>query len=265
VATRRVAVITGLLIAVTLALSWPGVAMYDSVWQYQQALSGRYNDWHPPVMARLWAVLHPLGPGAAPMFVLQVAAYWIGLGLWSAALARHGRGKAAVVVLLVGCCPVFLGWQVTVLKDAQMAAAMLAATGLVAWWQLAGRRIPLAAGVAIGLLLTYAVLVRSNAVFAVVPLAVMLSDWSWRRRILWGIAGIGIVLAVSPSINGRLIGAEHSGVTRAQPLYDLAGIAHGSGVVEPGGLRADERATIEARHCYTPFFWDPLGDPDIAA
>ncbi|KQS01340.1 hypothetical protein ASG11_16775 [Sphingomonas sp. Leaf357] len=245
----------------TLAICWPGVAMYDSVWQYQQALSGHYNDWHPPVMARLWALLHRLGPGAAPMFLAQIVLYWLGLGLWGVALARGGRGIAGLVVLAIGACPVFLGWQVTVLKDAQMAAAMLAATGLIAWWRLAGRAVPVAATVAAGMLLAYSVLVRSNAVFAVVPLAVMLTRWSAGRKLVVGAIGVVLVLAVSPLINHRVFGAVQSGVTRAQPLYDMAGIAHFSRTIETGGLLPEELALIEARHCYKPFFWDSLADP----
>jgi hypothetical protein len=249
----------GLCIA-TLAVSWPGVSMYDSVWQYEQALSGQYNDWHPPVMAWLWALLHPLGRGAAPMFVLQILLYWAGIGLWAYALARTGRARAAIGVVVIGACPLFLGWQVTVLKDAQMAAALLAGTGLLAWWRLAGRPVPHAALFAAGGLLAYAVLVRSNAVFAVLPLVMCLAPWTTLRRLTIGVAAVMVVLAVSPFVNTRLIGAEHSNVTHAQPLFDLAGIAHFGGEAGRVGLHPAEHATVAARRCYTPFFWDPLGD-----
>jgi len=40
----------------SLLLFWPGVALFDSVYQYRQALSGTYDDWHPPIMARLWSL-----------------------------------------------------------------------------------------------------------------------------------------------------------------------------------------------------------------
>ncbi|WP_225883061.1 hypothetical protein [Sphingomonas aliaeris] len=251
----------GLCIA-TLAISWPGVSMYDSVWQYEQALSGRYNDWHPPVMAWLWAMLHPLGRGAAPMFVLQILSYWLGIGLWACGIARTGRWRAAICVLVVGACPLFLGWQVAVLKDAQMTAALLAGTGLIAWWRLADRAVPIAALFAAGGLLLYAVSVRSNALFAVVPLVMMLTRWKPLRRITIGLAALMVVLAVSPFVNTRVIGAEHSNVTHAQPLFDLAGIAHFGGQAGRVGLHHGEHAMIATRHCYTPFFWDPLGDGD---
>ncbi|RZM08722.1 MAG: hypothetical protein EOP67_71235, partial [Sphingomonas sp.] len=126
-----------------LGLFWPGVALYDTVAQYGQVLADAYEDWHPPVMARLWGVLHVgVGGGAAPMLVLQMALYWTGFGLIAASLARIDKPRAAVVMLAIGVTPLFLGWQGTVLKDAQMLGAMLAAVGLVGWWRLRGKAVP---------------------------------------------------------------------------------------------------------------------------
>ena len=249
-----------LLCFAALAIWWPGVAAYDSVEQYKQVLSGVYDDWHPPVMARLWAALHPLGAGAAPMFVLQIALYWLGLGLLAAALARSDKARAALAVLAIGAFPVFAGWQAIVLKDTQMLGALLAAVGLIAWWRLGGRRLPLAAIVAVALLLGYAMFVRANAVFAVVPLAVMLWPAPARPWLRIGAFMIGTLAALvaMPIVNHRLLGADETTVTRTVPVYDLAGIAHFS-VADDALPRAD-RALIAARHCYQPFFWDPLGD-----
>ncbi|WP_158295638.1 hypothetical protein [Crenalkalicoccus roseus] len=33
------------------AACFPGVMRPDSFHQYEQAITGRYTDWHPPVMA----------------------------------------------------------------------------------------------------------------------------------------------------------------------------------------------------------------------
>ena len=173
-----------LLCALMLAIWWPGVAMYDSVDQYGQVLRGAYDDWHPPIMARLWSILHLGWDGQAPMFVLQAALYWLGLGLIAAALAREGAWRAAAAVLVLGALPVFAGWQAAVLKDAQMAAAMLAATGIAGWWRLADRRLPPPAAIAVALLLAYATLVRANAVFAVAPLACGLFGWFGVTRLV---------------------------------------------------------------------------------
>ena len=261
-AATIVAAGAALLCLVALALWWPGIVEYDSVEQYKQVLSGAYLDWHPPAMARLWAVLHPLAPGAAPMFVTQLALYWLGLGLTAVALARSGRVRAGVVILAIGALPLFAGWQAAVLKDTQMLGALLAAFGLIAWWRLAEKRMPVPAIVAIVLLLVYAMLVRANAVFAVVPLAVTLAPWPMRpwHRGLAIIAGILLALLAAPPINHDLLGAGETGVTHTLPIFDLAGISHFSGTDD--ALQPAERALIARRHCYQPYFWDPLGDDD---
>src|SRR5436305_8256036 len=222
-----------LLCALMLAIWWPGVAMYDSVDQYGQALSGAYDDWHPPVMARLWSLFTPLWPGQAPMFVLQALLYWLGLGLIAASLARQGARRAAAAVLVLGALPLFTGWQAAVLKDAQMTGAMLAATGIAAWWRRAEGRLPIAAGAGIALLLVYATLVRANAIFAAAPLACGLFGWfgvrapAGRAAILLGF--VAAALGAAPLINHHLLRADETGIARSLPVFDLAGIAHRAG------------------------------------
>ncbi len=245
-----------------LGLFWPGVALYDTVAQYGQVLADAYEDWHPPVMARLWGVLHVgVGGGAAPMLVLQMALYWTGFGLIAAALARIDKPRAAVVMLAIGVTPLFLGWQGTVLKDAQMLGAMLAAVGLVGWWRLRGKAVPVRGWLLIAVLLGYATLVRANAVFATVALVVMLvGPRAWWAKGVVALLGVGAVLAVSPVINHTVLQAGSSGVERTEAIYDLAGIAvRAPGV--PTGLSADAVRVISARHCVKPYFWDPLGEP----
>ncbi len=250
-----------LLCAVALLFFWPGVAPYDGVAQYQQVVSGSYYDWHPPAMARLWSLFHAAGwTGQAPMFVLQVLLYWAGLGLLAAALARSGCRIAAGAVIALGLWPPFLGWQAAVLKDGQMAGALLAATGLVAWKRL--RREPLGPLVVamVILLLGYAALVRANAIFAVAPLGVgLLAPWRWREwpvRFATIAAATLAVLALSPMINHGVLGAEASGVEATQPIFDMAGIAHRAGPGAVPLLPAETWRTVEARRCTSSILWD---------
>ena len=245
--------------ALTLAAYWPGFAMYDTLMQYRQVLSGRFDDWHPPAMARLWQALAPLGGGQAPLFVAQVTLYWLGFALLALPLARGGRVRAALALGAIAILPPFLGWQVAVLKDAQMTGALLAAVGVIGGARLAGRRPGGAEWSGAAVLLLYAVLVRANAVFAVAPLVAMLLPLRWRARTALALGGIAATIALSPIVNHRLLGASDSGVARTQPIYDLAAIA----VRAPGavtGLSAMAVAHIRARGCVKPFFWDPLSD-----
>nr|WP_315382547.1 hypothetical protein [uncultured Sphingomonas sp.] len=269
VGTRRKAlsalIVAVLLAGVTLAFFWPGVASYDSVVQYQQVLHGQYDDWHPPAMARLWAVFHGAGwRGQAPMFALQLLLYWSGLAFFASALARRGQSIAALLVLLLGIWPPILGWQVAVLKDGQMAGAILAAVGLASWWRLDDRRLPLWAALLVLILLGYATLVRFNAAFATVPLAFgLLGGWRWERprfQLVLVVAATAAVIAVLTPINQRLLHAAPSGVERSLPLFDLAGIAHHAGPQAVPQVPARLWHRAEARGCLTPILWDPIGD-----
>lgn len=247
-----------------LAAFWPGIAMFDSLNQYAQIVSGAYEDWHPPAMARLWSLFYGAGwHGQAPIFLLQVLLFWVGLGLIAAALARQGARIAAWAVLLLGIWPPIAGWQVAVLKDGQMAGALLAATGLAAWWRLRGEALPRWAIGLVALLLLYATLVRINAVFATVPLAFgLLGSGGWRplRHGALMLAATVAVLVAMPLVNHALLRAHASDVGRSLPIYDLAGIAHYAGPEAVPVLPAAVWRAAEAQQCIRPELWDPLGD-----
>jgi hypothetical protein len=236
--------------------------MYDTVAQYGQVLSNEVDDWHPPVMVRLWQALHSLTPGTAPMFVLQVALYGAGFGFIVAALVRIGRWRAAIATAVLALSPLLLGWQMVVLKDGQMLGTLLAALGIVAHYRLTATRIPIFAAVVVVLLIAYATLVRANAVFATIPLAIMLLPIRNRplAAALVGSVAIAVLLAATPLINHRLMGAQRSGVEKSQALFDLAAIAIATPHA-PSPFTHGERAEIVRKHCVKSFFWDPLGDP----
>ena len=251
-----------MLIAAVAAIFWPGISMYDTVAQYGQVLTNDVDDWHPPIMVRLWQLLHPLAAGAAPMFVLQVALYALGFALIVAALVKIGRWRPAIATAVLALSPLLLGWQMVMLKDGQMLGAMIAAVGIVAHYRLVGRRVPIIAAAIAALLLAYATLVRANAVFATIPLAVLFLPIRKRPFTAGVLAAISVlvVIAASPVINQRLLKAEPSGVEKSLPLFDLAAIA----VATPGSpspFTRAERAEIVRKHCVKSFFWDPLGDP----
>jgi len=236
--------------------------MYDTVAQYRQVLSNEVDDWHPPVMVRLWQLLRPLAPQGAPMFALQTVLYALGFGLLVAALARTARPKSAIAAAALGLSPLLLGWQMVVLKDAQMLGALVAAIGIAAHYRLEDRNIPFGAAAMMVLLIGYATLVRANAVFATAPLAALLlrRPLSIAVRGLAAVISVVAVLAATPLIDHRLLGSAKSVVAKTQPIFDLAAIAVSS-PASPSVFTKAERDRIGRRHCVKAFFWDPLGDP----
>jgi hypothetical protein len=236
--------------------------MYDAVAQYGQVLGGPIDDWHPPIMVRLWQLLHPLASGTAPMFALQVTLYAAGFSLIAGAVAKVGRWRAAIATIVLTVSPLLLGWQMVVLKDAQMLGALLCAVGIVAHYRLANRRMPAIAVAVTAVLIAYATLVRANAFITTVPLSVLLMPTRTRPALTLGIAiaAGAAVLGLTPIVNHRLLGAEPSDVAKALPLFDLAAIAVAA-PASPSPFAPEERAQIIERHCVKAFFWDPLGDP----
>ncbi len=252
-----------LLFGATLAMRFPGIAMYDSVAQYEQALDGSYTDWHPPILAHSWALLNRLQSGTALFFLIQMLLWWGGIGLLAAALGRRQRDGAAALVLLAGIAPLWLGWATVVLKDAQLACCLIGATGLVAHWRLERRRMPRWAVALAVVLIAYATLVRANAAFATIPFALALIDRPRLSRLWHELAAavvlIGAVMILNPIVNAHVFHAERTGVENALPLYDLAGVAHRAHLAAPPGLAPAGWALAEQRRCYTPFFWNPYG------
>jgi hypothetical protein len=237
--------------------------MYDTVAQYGQVLGAPVDDWHPPIMVRLWQLLHPLAAGTAPMFVLQLTLYALGFALIVAALVRSGRWRSGVAGGLLALSPLLLGWQMVVLKDTQMLGALIAAVGIVAHYRLSNRPLPRAATATVVLLISYATLVRANALFATFPFAVLLlpARRSPLAALTISLASGAAILLLQPLINHGLLRAEPSDVAKSEPIFDLAGIAVRTPEEHWSAFTASERQEIIDRHCSKAFFWDSLTDP----
>ena len=247
---------------VSYAVRFPGVMGPDATNQYRQALTHNFTDWHPPIMAAVWSVLTNFGSGSAPMLALQVLLYWIGVGFVASGLCRIGRTGAALFLVLASASPLFIYYNGMIYKDVAVSSALAAAFGIAFWWRVQQRRLPVAAGAICGLLIAYGTLARANAVFAFAPVALFIFWPSLRGLRMAGLALLLTCGAIPTSsfINHQILGARESGVDVSLPLYDLVGIAHYSGdmSVLPSGVSMSED---QLTRCYSPRFWDPLGEP----
>ena len=249
----------------SLVLFWPGIALFDTIYQFQEIVDGSYDDWHPPIMARLWSLLLGPWPPTAPMLLLQLGLLWLGLGLLAAAFARRGRWTAGWAILAAGAATFLSCWMGAILKDGQMVGALAAAAGIAGWYRLGDRRLSVWAGAVILVLLAYAAMVRANAVFAVVPLGLGLFGWIGVQRTAARAAAVVAttvaIILVSPPINRHLLGAERSGVENSLLLYDIAGAAIRSGADDVAGVPAHRWREAAAKGCYSPIDWGQLGEP----
>jgi hypothetical protein len=251
-----IAGVMALVAAVQAAAYWPGLMTWDAIRQYDQALSGEFDDWHPPAMEWLWRQLVPIHTGPAPMLVVQLFLYWGGFALLAGWALRERRRGLAVALAACALLPIPLALMGAVLKDCLMAGALLMATGLLAWSRPgrdAGLRV-----IAILLLLCAATL-RFNAFFAGLPLFVALLPAGLQRtpaRLAIGtiVAALALVLAIP--VASRLVGAEKSGVELSLVMFDLGGITEHSGVDAFPPLPVANPVAVN-HHCYSPVKWDP--------
>jgi putative flippase GtrA len=183
----------------------PGYMSYDTLYQLEQALGqAPLSDWHPPAMSLAWRGLIAVTGTPATMAVLQAVVLWG--ALWAVARcvwATTGRRGAAFAVLGVGLFPPVLTFAGVVWKDVHMAFALLVAcAAALAGWRLPPERVAARRALfAVGLVfLVYAVLVRKNAVFAVLPVFVLLvlalRRRTARRGRLWVTASAALALGV---------------------------------------------------------------------
>lgn len=240
-------------------LHFPGFMDNDAKGQYAEALSGHYTDWHPPVMAWLWSLLHRVADGPAPLLLVHLTVYWLGFGLLADGVRRAGHPRTAAAMALAGAFPPFVYVNATIIKDVGMAASWLCAVALLYWFRVQGRRIAPLAGVAIAALIAYGTLVRSNALFGLGPLllyALAPTRWLRSARLMTGALVIAVLaIPLTQAANRALFHAQSRDPVQSLFLFDLAGIAaqtHDPSLLEP-------RATLRAKDlaaCYTPYWWD---------
>lgn len=237
---------------------WPGIMIYDAIRQYGQALSGHFDDWHPPAFEWLWRQLLPLAAGPAPMLVLQILLYWGGFGLLAAWAMRRKRPTLACAIAACALLPIPFALLGAVLKDSLMAGLLLVVAGLLARSEGDESR-PTAPRVFAMLLLLMAATLRFNAFFAALPLALALIPDRWRNtpaRFALSATALLIPLLLAPPLANRVLRAERSGVELSLIVYDLGGISRFSGVDMFPPLGVADPVTVNAR-CYSPVNWDP--------
>ena len=253
------ALAAGAAASLTAAAYWPGLMTWDPVRQYGEALTGAFDDWHPPAMAWLWRQLIPVHAGPLPMLVLQLLLYWTGIATVATAAWRRGRG-GAWALLLCGLWPPALALTGAILKDCLMTGALLVAVGALA---LADDRRSAPLRVLGIVSLIAAATLRFNAFTAGVPLFVALLPPAWRSG--WArLAGASLVATVlllaAVPLSGRLIGVERSGVELSLVIFDLGGITEEAGVsVFPDEIEVRDPVAVNHR-CYTPNKWDSYSD-----
>lgn len=252
--------VIGLLFAVQIyAFHW-GVITPDTVFQWSQALSGHYDNWHPPATAWLWHLLMPLGSGTAPVQIFYGLLYWSGIWLIADTLRRRGRHGGMIAVILCAALPIPFGQMGAILKDPLLAACCLLVTGLlVAFRDATGSKRIVATMLAV-IVLLFASATRFNAMFATAPLLAAWLPDVWLSNIKRGaialLASLLLLATGSWLIDTVALRPTDSQPVFSQVNFDIAGIlAHGG--ANPYPNMDDASARRWTAHCYDPGQYNP--------
>ena len=211
-----------LLCLVTIATFSPGYMSTDTIYQLKQAL-GRVplTDWHPPVMSLLWGGLISLTGTWTSMLVLQSVVMWGALLVVALVVHRWtGSRTLSALALAVGLMPNVLNIAGVVWKDVHLALALLSCVAIAMLGSL-WRGKPLARWTLVPLgvvLVVYALMVRKNGVFAILPVLYLLG-YSWFPRSRWKAPAALTLAAVLLTVGTQSV---VNSVARPEPTHQLA-------------------------------------------
>ncbi|WP_028969876.1 hypothetical protein [Sphingomonas sp. URHD0057] len=232
----------------------PGLVTFDSIRQYQEAVSGQYTDTHPPLLAAVWRALLPLSPDARPMLGLNLVLYWGSFAALGLYCVRSNPRRLAIAAVLAGLFPFLLSFSGVVWKDVTLAASWGLACALLLL-SCSSRPDGMAFRVlwtASALLLIFGAAMRYNAAPAAIILAIALVqplDVSRRLRFfIFALVAATVTLAVP--ISARLLQARDMAPFQNLVQWDLVGISYFSGQ----NAQADPPVALRpySLDCYSP-------------
>jgi hypothetical protein len=237
-----------LVAAVVIATFYPGIMTNDSLSSLKQARAFEFSDWHPPIMAIIWAGLDRIVQGPALMLAAQAILYAVACArvCVEAFPALVKRFTPWVVVPVFALFPPVMVLNGMIWKDVWMSGFLLLALGYLFRMANASRprtRWTSLAVVVVSCLLATAF--RHNALAATAGLLAGACYYTWRhdrrlvRLAVACFAGVGaaFLLYALVSAGNRMV-ATPANVTTPILLHDIAGIIQKSGEPETAAAHA---------------------------
>lgn len=204
---------------VSYLIFYPGTMTTDSITQFQQAVSHSYSDWHPPLMSFLWSKVMALGVHSAPFLVVQLAFFWYSVLL---IYQRYIYHKYAWIIILLPICPWILNFMGVLWKDVQFAYALLLLVALSLRINSKSQHtniIKVMVFIIQILLFFYALNLRHNSVFALVPVGYLLF-YMWIPRVgKFSLLLYSCILIIVSFTIGKFVNEHILNVEKTHPEY----------------------------------------------
>ena len=228
---------------------WPGQLDPDTADELHGAASGRYTDWHTPILSWMWRAPYLMGL-RSPGWVLASCVFTMLLGFYLVLRVRFARSTSTGVAVVCLAWPPVLSWAVHVGRDAWFAACLLASFGFLARLLRMGKvqkpfnLIGLSVSAFICAAAWQIALVALIPAFFVTA-ASLLPRRTRRRGILAFVAAIAACLALfgTQLVVERLTGTTSLHPEQATYVYDLTRIS-----VDDGRVLFPKEVLVEHRH-----------------
>ena len=244
--------------SLTLLLFYPGIMTYDAKFVYEDIAKHTLGDWQSPVMTVLWALIDPIAPGSASMFLLTAAGYWLAFGLLGVTLAGRSVGLGVLPPILALLPPAFV--LVGVLwRDVLFAVTWLLAVVLTfaVTDRLPGRRLPVQ--ILAFALCCLGVLLRPNSIIAA-PLLAIYIVWPlqmrWKRTAILFVPAIAAFFGFVQFIYYGVLGATRQHPLQSIMIFDLGGISHFTKENQFPVTWNEHDTALLLNGCYRPTEWD---------
>jgi len=243
---------------------YPGFMSPDSLDQYQQSLSGIYNDWHPPIMSGLWHLFNYIYAGSLMMLLLQLFMFWLSIYI----LLTSIKGLTwKLSILLLSLAPFIQNFAGYIIKDVQMSYAWLLASVILFRALIAKRKLSLLEAAITILLIIYATWIRQNALPGSLPFCFL---WVWlvfgnksnKFRLIASAILIILLAYLQFPFNYKIFHAEKTYPETKLYLEDITGIyaKTGDSYYTPYVLTGPAFDTNRLRLGYNPATFDDLWD-----
>jgi hypothetical protein len=242
----------------TLLIFYPGIMTYDAKFVYQDIAKHTLGDWQSPAMTILWAMIDPIAPGPASMFLLTAAAYWLAFGMLGCTLAGRSAGLGALPPVLALLPPAFV--LVGVLwRDVLFAVTWLLAAALT--FAVTDRspklRVPIQL-IAFSLC-CLGVLLRPNSIIAAPLLAIYIvwpSSMRWTRMAILYVPAIAAFFGLVQLVYYGMLGATRQHPLQSIMIFDLGGISHFTKENQFPVTWNERDTALLLNGCYRPTEWD---------
>ena len=240
--------------SLTLLVFYPGVMTYDAKFVYEDIAKHVLGDWQSPVMTVLWALIDPIAPGPASMFLLIVAFYWVAFALMAVTLARRSLLLAGLLPILALMPPAFV-FVGTIWRDVLFATTWLLA-GALAFFA-AGRDVRARVALqALALALcALGVLMRPNALVAAPILAAYIvwpAQMRWKRTAIIFLPAMAGFFALVQLVYYGALGATRQHPLQSVMVFDLGGISHFTKHNQFPVTWSETQSELLLNDCYRP-------------